>query len=55
MALFRDAQVASKLSLVHTLDYYDKDNVIISDYPVLRPTGTYSFKQGQLYQLFGNP
>ena len=58
----RDAQAAAGtgpvvvfLSFVFTLDYYEKDNTIISDYPVLRPTGSYTFKQGQLYQLLGTP
>jgi len=48
-------QFGQKVSLYHTLDYYEKDNNIISDYPVVRPIGHFVFKQGQMYQLLGKP
>ena len=53
MAVLKDPALLNKLSLYHTLDYYEKDNNIISDYPVLRPSGHFAFKQGQMYQLIG--
>lgn len=53
MAVLKDPAVPKKVSLYHTLDYYEKDNNIISDYPVLRPSGHFAFKQGQMYQLIG--
>ena len=55
MAALKDPALPKKLSLYHTLDYYEKDNNIISDYPVLRPSGHFAFKQGQMYQLMGKP
>ena len=48
-------QVGQKVSLYHNLDYYEKDNNIISDYPLVRPTGHFVFKQGRMHQLLGKP
>ena len=55
MAALKDPALPKKLALYHTLDYYEKDNTIISDYPVLRPSGQLAFKKGQMFQLIGKP
>ena len=55
IAMLKDPDVPKKVSIYHTVDYYEKDNNIISDYPVVRPTGHFVFKQGQMYQLLGKP
>ena len=55
ISVLKDSAVPKKVLIYHTLDYYEKDNNIISDYPVLRPSGHFAFKQGQMYKLFGKP
>ena len=55
ITMLKDPSLPTKLGMYHTLDYYEKDNNIISDYPNLRPLGHYAFKQGQMYQLMGKP
>ena len=55
ISVLKDSAVPKKVLIYHTLDYYEKDNNIISDYPVLRPSGHFAFKQGQMYQLVGQP
>ena len=49
----RQEHPGAKLAFYHMLNYWDKVNRILSDYPRFRPIGKFTFKQGQLYKLWG--
>ena len=53
LKLTREKLEGGKIGLFHSLIYWDKINRIMSDYPCFRPLGKFSFKQGQLYKLWG--
>ena len=48
---FKDSNSERKVNLYHTLHYWEKTNRILGDYPRIRATRSYTFKQGCFYEL----